>query len=764
MTTTKHLAMRAEDTFRQALRLHQQSLLEDAQRLYRQTLDIEPAHFPTLHMLGAVALQKRQPNLALEWIAKALTIEPGNAAVHVNHGTALHQLGRFEDAVTSCDRAISRKSDCLEAHYNRGNALRELARYAEAIASYDTAIALKPDYAEAHINRGLALSALRRRHEAIESFDRASAANPNNADAHFNRGNEWQSLGQHQAAVACYDRALALQPGFADAHINRGNALVSLRRYSAALAAFDKAVALSPGHAQAHLNRAAALQHLGDHARAVASYDTAIAIQPDYADAHANRGRALRELKRYDASIESYGKAIAFAKDSAAMRADRRHIKMQLCDWQDFDADLAQIEADVSRDSPAANPFYLLALSDSATLQRRAAEKWVRQKCPAIDSGGDVPKRDPSVPIHIGYFSADYHEHATAYLIAQLFELHDRSRFRISAFSFGPDSAGPMRRRLRAACDEFIDVRHLSDIETVSLARNRRIDIAVDLKGFTMDNRTGIFARRAAPVQVNYLGFPGTMAAPYIDYLIADRILIPAENERHFAEKVVCLPNSYQVNDATREIADKVFTRTELGLPSSGFVFCCFNNTYKILPAVFDRWMRVLTRVESSVLWLLGDNPTAMRNLRREAALRDVSPDRLVFADRIDLRQHLARHRAADLFLDTLPCNAHTTASDALWAGLPVLTCPGESFAARVAASLLTAIGLPELIAANLDRYEELAVHLATNRQALHQLRRRLHENRLTAPLFDSLRYCRDLEAAFAGMVQRRFNHAMTER
>jgi predicted O-linked N-acetylglucosamine transferase (SPINDLY family) len=403
----------------------------------------------------------------------------------------------------------------------------------------------------------------------------------------------------------------------------------------------------------------------------------------------------------------------------------------------------------------APNPFYVLTLSDSAALQKRAAELWVREECPPNDSLPAVPKRGRRDRLHIGYFSADFHDHATSYLIAQLFELHDRSRFRVTAFSFGPDSQGAVRKRLKAGCDEFIVVRDKSDSEVALLARQRLLDIAIDLKGFTQDHRAGIFARRAAPLQVNYLGSPGTMGAPYMDYLIADRALVPAAHQAFYIEKIIYLPHCYQVNDAKRVIAEKSFTRAELGLPQTGFVFCCFNNSYKILPDTFDRWMRILSRVPGSVLWLLGDNPAAIRNLRREAAARRVDPQRLVFADRIDLPEHLARHRAADLFIDTVPCNAHTTASDALWAGLPVLTCRGEGFAGRVAASLLTAIGLPQLITSTLDQYEELAVRLAGDPGELAEVRQTLAANRLTAPLFDTPLYTRHIEAAFAEIYAR---------
>jgi predicted O-linked N-acetylglucosamine transferase (SPINDLY family) len=312
-----------------------------------------------------------------------------------------------------------------------------------------------------------------------------------------------------------------------------------------------------------------------------------------------------------------------------------------------------------------------------------------------------------------------------------------------------------MRKRLTAACEDFIDVRDKSDQEVAMLARERRIDIAIDLKGFTQDARPGIFALRAAPVQVSYLGYPGTMGAPYMDYLVADSTLIPRGSERDYSEQIVFLPDSYEVNDCQRRIADRVYTRAELGLPPTGFVFCCFNNSYKITPATFDGWMRILSRVEGSVLWLLEDNESAAGNLRREAARRNMPAERLIFSKRSSMSEHLARQRVADLFLDTLPCNAHTTASDALWAGLPVLTCAGEAFAARVAASLLNALDLPELCSSTQAQYEQLAVELATDPQRLAGIRKRLAGNRLTSSLFDSRLFTRHIEAAYSRIYER---------
>ncbi|MBY0510423.1 MAG: hypothetical protein K2P94_09740, partial [Rhodospirillaceae bacterium] len=365
----------------------------------------------------------------------------------------------------------------------------------------------------------------------------------------------------------------------------------------------------------------------------------------------------------------------------------------------------------------------------------------------------------PAFPRHgkirIGYYSADFYAHATSYLMAGLFELHDRTAFEITAFSFGPDTQDAMQHRVTAAFDRFIDVRATSDAGVAALSRELRIDIAVDLKGYTQGDRMNIFAERAAPVQANFLGYPGTVGAPWMDYIIADAVVLPEAHRAHYAEKVVTLPGSYQVNDGRRVISARVFTRAELGLPEDGFIFCCFNHSAKILPDVFDIWMRILRSVPGSVLWLLKDYAPAADNLRKEAEKRGVDGARLVFAPRLPLADHLARLRAADLFLDTLPYNAHTTCSDALWAGVPVLTRKGAAFAGRVAASLLTAVGLPELIVATAAEYERLAVTLAADSNRLAQLRRKLAANRATAPLFDTPRFARHLEEAYARMHAR---------
>jgi predicted O-linked N-acetylglucosamine transferase (SPINDLY family) len=752
----KPISAALQAKFQQGLALHQQGRFAEAERAYQEILQQEPTYFDALHLLGVVACQTRRTQRSVELIAKAIELNPYVAAAHSNLGFALKDLKRYEDAVASYDKAIALKPDYAEAHNNRGNALNALQRPEEALAGYAKAIALKPDYAQAHNNRAAALNHLKRHEEALASSDKAIALKPDYAEAYNNRGNALNDLKRHEEAIASYDKAITLKPDNAEAHNNRGAALYDIKRREEALASYDKAIALKPDNAEAFNNRGNALKDMKRYEEAIASYDKAIALKPDYAEAYNNRGNALKDLKRYEEAIASYEKAIALKPDCEFLLGELIHTKMKICDWSNLESQIAQLVHKIDHAEKVSQPFPLLVATRSPELQRKAAEIYVIAKYPLNNALSKIAKRQRGDKIRIGYFSTDFRAHPVAFLAAELFERHNRSQFKLTAFSFGLDTKDDMRRRLEVAFDKFIDVRTRSDRDVVLLARQLEIDIAVDLGGFTTDSRTNIFSMRAAPVQVSYLGYAATMGTEYIDYLIADLTVIPESDKRYYAEKIVYLPNTYQPNDTKRCIAGKMFTRAEVGLPQEGFVFCCFNNNYKITPQVFDCWMRILTRVDGSVLWLSETNATATSNLKREAGIRGINPGRLVFAKHLPLlADHLARHRLGDLFLDTLPYNAHATASDALWAGLPVLTRIGETFVGRIAASLLTAIRLPELITSTPQEYEHLAIELATNDEKLAAIKHKLANNRLTTPLFDTQRFTKHIETAYTAMYER---------
>jgi predicted O-linked N-acetylglucosamine transferase (SPINDLY family) len=642
----------------------------------------------------------------------------------------------------------------VELMLQQAVALHQVGDFARARALYENILAIHPRHFDAmHLSGVIAAQSGNPRLAAALIGD-ALRIKPRDPVAHGNRGAALQELEQWDAALENYDQATALAPENANGHYQRGNVLCRVRRYEAAIASYDQAIRLKPDFAEAYSNRGLALNELRQLETALASFDRAILLRPDYPEAHSNRASVLRELRRYDEAIASYERAFAIKSDLKYLRGMRLHAKMYVCDWSGFDAELARLTAAVEHGEPALNPFAIMTLSGSPGLLRKAAERWVRTEFPSNPALGPIAKRPPGDKIRVGYFSADFRNHPVAMLTAELFELHDRTRFDITAFSFGHGAQDQMRERLQKAFDAFIDVRHLSDRDIALLARRSLIDIAVDLGGFTEGARPGIFAMRAAPIQASYIGYLGTMGAAYVDYLIADPVIVPEANRRHYSEQIAYLP-SYQANDSKRLPADHRYTREELGLPPTAFVFCCFNASFKITPATFAIWMAILRAAPRSVLYLFAENPTAQSNLRHAARRSGVDPGRLYFGERLSVPLYLARYRAADLFLDTFPYNAGTTASDALWAGLPVLTCIGESFSGRVAASLLTAIRLPELIASTPAEYERIAVALATDPGRLAGIKQKLAENRLVAPLFDTPLFTKGLEAVYLRMFER---------
>jgi predicted O-linked N-acetylglucosamine transferase (SPINDLY family) len=601
----------------------------------------------------------------------------------------------------------------------------------------------------------VALMSVQRFAEAERFIAKAVALHQSSDVSFYNYGLILKHLNQPRQALAQFDKALQLNPNISDTWNNRGTVLSALKRHGEAIADFGRAIALNPHAAGPYLNRGKSYGKLKRNDEALADFDKAISLDPNAAEGWLGRGNVFNEQRRHDEAFAAYGKALTLNPNLPGVEGARLFSKMNLCDWRDYDAECAHLVASIS-DRLAADPFTLLSVPCSSQTQLRYARAFNAENYALPEQAVWTGKRHDRRRIRVAYLSGDLRDHPVAYLLAGVFEQHDRARFETIAMSFGPRDDGDMRARLEQAFDRFIDVGERGDDEVAHMLRDLEIDIAVDLMGYTAGASPGILARRPAPIQVNYLGYAGTLGADYIDYLIADPILIPDANRNHYAEKIVTLPHSYMPNDARRAIADKPLEHAAFGLPPSGFVFCCFNNSYKLNPASFDRWMSILKQCEHSVLWLSEGNATAAANLQRQAEVRGVDPARLIFAKRVPSNaDHLARLSLADLFLDTSPYNAHATANDALWAGLPVLTLIGETFAGRVAASLLTAVDLPELIVTTPEAYVRMAVDLYKDRAKLTAIRGRLSNNRLAKPLFDTALYTRHLEAAFEAMVSR---------
>ena len=707
----------------------------------------------TLYNYGIVLKALNRPAEALQRFSEALALNPAAPESWNNRGTVFNDLKRYDEAIADFAKAIELQPRYAEAFCNKGKTLALCKRLDEALAAFEEAAALKPDLSEAWLGHGGILADLKRYKESLADYDRAVASNPAMAEVWLGRGNALARLRRWDDALVCYDKAVTLNAKLAEAWLGRGNVLTDLKQHQLAFSAFNQALAAKPDLGEAWLGCGNVFADLGRYDDALAAFDRAAALQPNLAEIWSSRGNVFTKLQRYDEAFAAYDRAMRLDPEMPYVAGLRLNAKLYMSDWTDLEIDSARLLDMVREGRPVSVPFVLIAISSSPADQLQCARRYVQEQTavPYI-CRGEIYRHDR---IRVAYLSNNFHESAMTHLLAGMFELHDRSRFEVTAVSFGAGHDSPMRRRLNNAFEHFVDVHGNTDQEIAERMRRSEIDIAVDLMGFTADNRLSVLARHAAPIQVNYMGYPGTMGAPYIDYIIADRTVIPEKDRAFYSEQIVFMPGSYFITDDRLVVSDRTPTRAQCGLPESGFVFCCFNSNYKITAAVFDIWMRLLGAIDGSVLWLLEANSTATENLRRHARQRGISPERLIFAGKMPVADHLARHRLADLCIDTLPCNAHTTATDALWAGLPVVTCLGSTFAGRVAASLLRAADLPELVAETLEDYEALALKLARDTALLASVKDKLAGSRETCPLFDTAHATRSIEAAYVRMWER---------
>jgi len=725
---------------------------------------------------------------AISKFNKAISIKKDFFEAYNNKGNALQILKRYEEAIENYELAILHNTNYAEAYNNKGNGLRELNRFEEAISSYREAIKINPNFPEAYYNLANIYQILRRNNDALINYDLAIELNPSYSDALFNQGNLLYELKKYEESMISYDKAITLKPNYFLAINNRGKSLQSLKKYDEALKSFKEAIALKKDFAEAYFNIGKIFTELKNFEEALIFYDKSIALKSDYweafnnkgyveaelkklnealtsytkaielspnsPEAHCNMGIVLHELKKFEDALVSYEKAIALNPDVEYVLGTILHVKMNLCDWSDFDRAISTVLNGINENKKVINSFSMLGLIDDPLIQLKTTQIWVNDKYPPKNGSGEVlfiPKKKTKTTV--GYYSADFREHPVAYLSAELFELHDKNKFELIGFYSGTPEKSEIHSRISKAFDQFIDIRFKSDHEVAKLSRELGVDIAVDLTGLTANERIGVFSHRAAPIQMSYLGYLGSIGAEYYDYLIADSYLIKKGEEIYYKEKIIYLP-SYQVNDSKQKKIINIYTRQELGLPSTEFIFCCFNNNYKITPDTFSSWMRILVRVPNSILLLYVTNTTAKENLKQEAEIRGVSKDRIYFAPHLNRYEYLSRMQVADLFLDTFPYNAGTLASDALFAGLPVLTRIGQSFPSRMAASLLNAIELPELITSKVDEYEDLAVKLSTSPDYMSSIKQKLIQNKFSTALFNTINFTRNLEGAYTNLYQ----------
>lgn len=680
---------------------------------------------------------------------------PPAAMETLRRARAAHQAGKLEEAEGLYRRVLDADENQYTVLQLLGIVHAQRGNFPEAERRLKAALALNPSDAGGQFNYGNLLLGLHRFDEAFAAFSKALTLNPALAEAELNRGSILMSHKRFDEAIGCFDAAIRINRNYAEAHCNRGHALEQLKRYGEALASCDAALAINPRNADFHASRASILHRLQRENEALNELSIALTLQPANAAFQYNRGNILFELKRFPEAFAAYDEAFRRDPQLEYLEGDRFFAKLMICDWTDLAAESERLVAGIASGRAVSRPFVFLTADAPQAMQTTCANLFADHEFPAMPSlwTGQRYQHDR---IRVAYLSADFRDHPVSHLLAGLFECHDKTLFETTAVSFGAPDSSPMQQRIEKAVDRFIDTSAMGDAEIARILRDAEIDIAVDLMGPTQGARPAILSYRLAPIQAIYLGYAGSSGAPYVDYILADRIVIPVSERALYREKVVYLPDSFMGTDSRRAISPAAPSRADEGLPESGFVFCAFSNSYKISPQMFDVWMSLLRDIEGSVLWLSGYNEKAMDNLRREAHARNVAPERLVFARRVALNQdHLARLRLADVFLDTAPLGAHSTACDALWAGTPVLTYAGATFGGRVAASLLATLGLTDLVAATMTNYRERALELARNPTMLAAVKARLAANRESFPLFNTERFTRHIEAAYTDMWQR---------
>ena len=739
------------------LGLYELGQLKEAVLMYQKALNIKPDNSEVCNNLGNAFIGLGNPQEAVNSYQKALKINPDYPAFHNNLGNAYKEMGKLEEAVKSFNEALHYNPDNVESLNNLGIALFESGEIQIAVKTLKKAIELKPDYEDTYLNLSEILKKNNQNDEAIKCLKSSITINPNNIDIYNNLGALYYADNLLEEALLTFESAIKINPNVAEVFNNIGNTLKDLERFDEAFESYEKALNLNEESAEFHNNFGSLLsENLSRHDDAIKSFKKAISIEPLFFAAHLNLAHTFFEIQQFDEAIQAYISTMAIKSDLSNILSSLFNAKMNCCNWDDFQILLntKDIKIRSYNNLMVFAPFTLMGLIDDPALQRKTAE---------LDTNGFHPKNTdlpitelyPKHPkIRIGYFSADFSDHPVALLTAGLYEEHDRDHFEIHAFSLVPDNNDEMNLRIKAGVDHFHNVKSMSNIEIVNLVRSLEIDIAVDLSGITANARTGIFAMSVAPVQLSYIGYLGTMGADYYDYLIADPMMIPKESQKHYVEKIAYLP-SFQVNDSKDLPPDLTMTRKDLGLPETGFVFCCFNNTYKITPTTFDGWARILNSVQDSVLILYASNELSKANLIKEIKQRGIAAERLIFGENLERAKYLARYRVADLFLDTHPYNAGTTASDALKMGLPMLTMKGKSYQARMGASIVNAVNLPELITNTQEEYESLAIELATNPDKLKAIKDKLANNLPTAPLYDTKLFAKNIESAYTQMYER---------
>ena len=764
------------------------SLIQDAKyheafQVLTEIINLYPNHLDATYKLGAISLLLNKLNDALYYFKQCVLISDNQPQVWLSLGNVQMALNNYPESILAYKKTIALDKNFVEAYSNlsialrrsndlaaalkacdmaielspgnpifysnRGLILNDMARFEEAVVSYHSAIHLNSNYADAYYNLGMSLLSLKRHEEAIKSYNNFIKLNPNFHLAYIRLGNAFFELHRYDEAMDQYKVAIHLKPDSAEAYFRLGNALGELRRNEEAIAHYETAIRLWPDFAEPYNNLGNLLTQLKRNEEAIAHYETVIRLNPDYAEAYFNIATLLNKAKLYEEAMRYYEKAVCLKPNMDYVLGEYLYRKMNLCDWSDYDNLLNLIIEGIKLDKKIIHPAQTLNVIEDPKIQKDAAE--IYAKTFNQDNQTKFNKPLLSNKIRIGYFSADFGAHVVAYLTNDMYKLHDREKFEIFAFSFDDDKS-VMANEIKLNFDHFFEVGSMSDQEIISLIKSNNIDIAIDLGGYTEKARPSLFSIRVAPIQISYVGYLGTTGSKWMDYLIADNIIVPDEMKDFYSEKILYLPH-FQVNSQL-SISSKTFTKESCNLPKDKFIFCCFNQSYKIIPSVFSLWMEILSKAKESVIWLVSSNDLHKKNILSEATKRGVNEDRIIFAPYLPYDEHLKRMQLADLFLDTSPYNAGVTASDALRVGVPVISRIGQTFAGRMGASILNTLQLEELIVTSDKAYVDLAIQIYSNPIEHKHLKDKIYKAIFTSDLYKTEVFVKNLESILTGLYE----------
>ena len=746
-----------QETINQIIYLYNQGQFSTVVNQAKTLAEKYPKSFIIWNILGASTAQIGMIDKSIESYKKAISIKPDYIEAYINMGLAYQHLGKLEEAIEEFKKALLVKPDYTEAYSNMGNAFLEQGKLEEAIDAYKTVLSLEPDYAEAFNNMGNALQGQDKLEEAIEVYNKALFIKPDYPEAYSNMGNALQAQGKLEEAIEAYNKALSLKPNYTKAYINMGAAFQGRGKLEEAIKAYKKALLLKSDSVEAYINLSIALHGQGKLQEAMEACNKSISIDPYYAEAYNYMGKILKDQGDISTAIDNFKQALKIRPNYEFARVNKLFNQACICDWTGIEEDRKLIPT-IGISDQHIIPGMMTTFEDAPERQKIRAELYakntIKQKTILMPP---IPIQKPK-RLRVGYFSSDFRQHAVMYVMADIFDAHDRDQFEIYGYSFGPNDNSNLRKRITNSFDVFHDVREMSYQDIALLARQDKIDIAIDINGYTKLCRPNIFAYRAAPIQIHFWGSGNTSGANFIDYVIVPDMGVPEEYKHHWSEPIIRLPFWCQARYKDNYISERHITRKDMGLPEQGFVFCSFNNNYKLSPVEFDIWMRLLKKVENSVLWIYKSNKWVEKNLQKEALKRGVDTGRLVFAEKVPHPDHLARQKLADILVDTFNSNAGVTAGDALWVGLPLVTKLGKGYSARAGGYMLASIELPELITKTEQEYEALLLDLATNPKRLSAIKEKLATNRLTTPLFNPNHFTKHLENGYQQAYQRYFD------